>query len=211
MIYNEDDGCGFEYFSGDYIYEDLYTPEDCMDERWWFINDAPGYMVSDCGRVWSSKTQQFLKVKPMDNHGHMGVCMCVDGKRVYKYIHRLMAEAFIPNPKGFPVVRHLNDNPGDNWLENLAWGTQRDNMRDCINNGNAHFVTPEEREIGLARCRTPIIAIDIETGVRREFAGQGEAARMLGLQQANIWKVLNGHRPSTCGYTFEYVNRGGAA
>lgn len=56
------------------------------------------------------------------------------GQRQVK-VHRMVAEAFIPNPSGFPVVRHLNDDPTDNRVENLAWGTQSDNMRDAIRNG----------------------------------------------------------------------------
>lgn len=42
--------------------------------------------------------------------------------------------AYIPNPNNYPIVRHLNDNPLDNRLANLAWGTQKDNVKDSIKN-----------------------------------------------------------------------------
>lgn len=208
MHYNReyDSGCGYEYFSGEFIYgDDVFAPDEYMEERWWYIDGAPGYMISDMGRVWSEKSQQFIKPKPMDDHGHLGVSMIVNGRRVYEYIHRLLARAFIPNPENHPIVRHLDDNPNHNELGNLAWGTMRDNARDCRLNGRAHRVTPEEREIGLNKLRTPIVAENIRTGDRTYFESQAQAAETLGIQQANIWKVLNGERVHAGGYYFEYV------
>lgn len=199
----------YEYFEGRFIYgDDIYVPNDYMDEKWWYIDDAPGYMISNYGRVWSKKRQSFIKPKPMDRHGHLGVCLCVDGQRIYRYIHRLMAKAFISNEKHYPIVRHLNDIPSDNAIENLQWGTQKDNARDSINNGNAHFITEIEREIGLSKMRIPVRAINIKTGEEIIFRGQTEASRILGVQQSNIWKVLRGERVHAGGYYFEYVDKG---
>lgn len=63
-----------------------------------------------------------------------------EGKYVYGYLHRLVAMAYIPNPNNYPMVRHLNDNPLDNRLANLAWGTQKDNVKDSIKNNSFHFL-----------------------------------------------------------------------
>ena len=204
--YNE---MGYDYFTGEQVYgDDCYVSDDYMDERWWYINGAPGYMVSDLCRVWSEKSQKFRKLKRMDKKGHMGLCLSVNGKRVYKYIHILMAEAFLPNPHNLPIVRHWDDNPKNNYLDNLRWGTQKHNHEDCVRNGHAYFMTDDDREIGLEKLRTPILATNLSTGKQTRFRGQGEAARSLGLQQANIWKVLNGQRKHTCGYSFEYIKKG---
>lgn len=201
-------GRGYDYIPGDFVYgENVYVPEEYMDEQWWYIEGIPGYMVSDYGRVWSIKTHQFIKVKPMDSHGHLGVCLYVNGKCYYEYIHRLMAKAFIPNPCEHNIVRHLDDIPNNNDLNNLAWGTQKDNQRDSIKNGTNHFVTEEEREMGLSKLRTPIVAINIENGEKMFFKGQGEASRSLKVHQANIWKVLNGKRKYTGKYRFEYLRK----
>lgn len=67
--------------------------------------------------------------------GHYAVAMWRDKKQQTKFIHRLVAEAFLPNPDNLPVVRHLNDIKEDNTLENLAWGTYADNAQDAIRNG----------------------------------------------------------------------------
>lgn len=199
----------YNYFTGEEVYGDeVYTPDEYMGERWFFIDGVPDYMVSDCGRIWSQKSKWFVKPKPMDREGHMGVCLSVNGRPRYFYIHRLMAKAFLPNQHNLPVVRHLNDIPYDNDLENLAWGTQKDNHRDCVRNGNYHSITDEEREIGFTKTRRPVLAVNIKTGERYEFRGQSEAARILGLQQANVHKVLSGKRVHTGGYYFEYLDGG---
>lgn len=203
----EDDVCIHDYYPSDYVYGDnLYTPDEYMGEKWWYIDGAPGYMISDRGRVWSEKSRIFIKPKLMDNHGHMGVNLCINGERKYFYIHRLMAKAFIPNPDSYSIVRHLNDLPYDNELDNLAWGTQKDNWRDSVNNGSAHFVTEEEREIGSEKVRRPVRAVYIKTGKENLYKSQHEAAKELGLQQANVWKVLNGYRAHTEGWYFEYLD-----
>lgn len=207
FFFEDDEDDMYDYIPSEYIYpqDDYYTPEEYMGEKWWYIDGVPGYMVSNCGRVWSEKSQQFIKVKPMDKHGHLGVCLSVDGIQLYFYIHRLMAKAFIPNPNNYPVVRHLDDDPHNNWIDNLAWGTQRDNAMDALKNGRTFTADPEIRDKALDSVRRPIMATDLNTREELHFRGQNEASRILGIQQANIWKVLNGERRQAGGYNFRYV------
>ena len=55
-----------------------------------------------------------------------------------RLVHRLVLEAFVgPRPEGM-VARHLNGDPGDNRLENLAWGTQSENNYDKVRHGTHH-------------------------------------------------------------------------
>lgn len=199
------DGYPGEFIYGDYMYIDDYY----MEERWKPIDGfRMEYWVSNLARVWSMKNRQFLKLKRMDRHGHLGVCLHLDGFKYYEYIHILVAEAFIPNTHNYPIVRHLYDNPNYNTVYDITWGTQRDNMHDAIRNGRAYRLTDEDREKGFEKSRTPIRAINMTTGDILSFRGQGEASRILGIPQANIWKVLNHQRPRAQGYTFEYMNRG---
>lgn len=208
FFFENDDDDMYDYIPGEYVYgDDVYVPDEYMDEKWWYT-PIPGYMISNYGRVWSESSQMFLKPKPMDRKGHMGVCLSYKGKQYYFYIHRLMAEAFIPNPNRHPIVRHINDIPDDNELDNLAWGTQRDNIMDALRNGRTYTADPEVRDRALDKLRIPIIATNLSTGERILFKGQGVAARELGLQQANVWKVLNRQRTHTKGWFFEYANEG---
>ena len=198
-----------DFFYGSHVHgDDICLDDYYMDEKWKFIREAPDYMVSNKGRVWSCKSQKLLKLKKLDSHGHLGVCLCENGRLLYRYIHRLVADAFIPNPNHYPIVRHLMDNPEYNDENELAWGTQRDNTHDSMRNGTARPPSVEAREKSYTMSRTPIRAIDLETGRILVFRGQGEASRILGVPQANIWKVLNNHRPHAQGYHFEYI-RGG--
>ena len=206
LFFENDTDDMYDYFPSEFVFgDDVYIPDEYMGEKWWYISEAPGYMISDMGRVWSEKSQWFVKPKKMDREGHMGVCLSVNGKPRYFYIHRLMARAFIDNSHNLPVVRHLNDIPYDNELENLAWGTQRDNALDALANGRTFRAAPEVRaRIALEQSK-PIKCVNLKSGEEIIFTGQNEAARRLGLQQANIWKVLNKQRPRTCGYYFEYI------
>lgn len=192
-----------EYFYGEEVYGDnVYVDEYYFDEKWKYIRDFPDYMISDKGRVWSTKTERFLKLKIMDDHGHLGVCLHHNGKTYYKYIHRLVAEAFIPNPLNLPVVRHIYDEPDQNTVADLGWGTQRDNIHDAMRNGKAYILTDEDRYKGNKDRMTPIIAINRITGEKLFFQSQGETSRILGIPQANIWKVLNDERRYAGGYVF---------
>lgn len=176
--------------------------EPYLDERW--ADTGYGYYVSDYGRIWSERSQRFIKSKRLDKAGHVGITIGIgDGKRIYKYLHRLIAEEFIPNPSNHPVVRHLNDDPKDNYVDNLAWGTQKDNMRDCKENGRDYILTDEDREKGFEKTRVPITAINLATGEKKRYRSISEAGRDLGLFAANIQKVLYGQRKHTGGYYFE--------
>lgn len=108
--------------------------EAIMNSEWRPIDGHPMYEVSPYGyvRSWKSGEPRILKTWP-NQYGHRYVG--VDGERLS--VHRLVAQHYISNPYGYNVVRHLNDDPRDNEACNLAWGTQADNVRDCINHGRA--------------------------------------------------------------------------
>lgn len=194
-------------YPGEYVYgDDVYVDDYYMDERWLPIYDFPGYWISNKARVWSNATSRFLKPFLADNWGHLGVYLCRNGERCHKYIHKLMAEAFIPNPRNYPVVRHLDDEPDNNIMENLAWGTWRDNTQDAIRNKHFKFSTPEDREKALDACRIPVIVTDLRSGNRKIYKGVAVAARDLGISRSSVFRILRGDRESVNGYHFEYLD-----
>lgn len=95
-------------------------------EHWKEIEGYEGlYQVSDLGNVKSlnyNHTGKEELLKPAnDGRGYLFVHLCKDGKRRRKHIHRLAADAFIPNPNKYEVVHHIDHNPSNNIVVNLVW------------------------------------------------------------------------------------------
>lgn len=103
------------------------------------IKGFDGYYISSEGKVYSTLGQgnrhmgtytdlQELNPRYLPN-GYARVYMKENetGKRKDRYIHRLVAEAFIPNPENKPCVNHINTNRSDNRVENLEWATHKEN------------------------------------------------------------------------------------
>ena len=83
-----------------------------------------GVYVTECGSFYNKKKKKLILVKP-DNYQKYFRVTTARGRRS---VHRLLALAFIPNPEAKPYVTHKNDIHTDNRLENLEWGTGRENQ-----------------------------------------------------------------------------------
>lgn len=183
--------------------------EEIDKYEWVPIEGFPDYYICREGLVKSCKAKEPIILKPHrgDIQGHLNIRMTdKDGNLKEIYLHRLLAQTFIPNPDNLPLVRHLNDIKDDNRLENLAWGTQLDNQKDSVRNGTAYSLTDEDREVGFRKTRKPTVFE--KEGIRLEFISLNEGCRELGLQESNAWKVINGQRPHTKGYKVYYKEQG---
>ena len=87
---------------------------------WKTIDGYEGmYEVSSTGEVRNRKGE---KLKPsITSTGYPHVSLCRQGERKSKNIHRLVAEAFIPNPNNYPIVNHKDENRANNNIDNLEW------------------------------------------------------------------------------------------
>lgn len=93
-----------------------------MSEEWLKINDCPNYEVSSIGRVRSISRGLVLKFSLRS--GYPFICIRrLDTTRRQDSIHRIVAEAFIPNPENKPQVNHKDGNRQNNKVENLEWVT----------------------------------------------------------------------------------------
>ena len=93
------------------------------------------YQINECGNVINKKGH--LMRTAVSNSGYLRTALIdpVTGERKNKSIHRLVAETFIPNPDNLPVVMHIDNDPFNNCLENLRWGTQEENVQQSIIEG----------------------------------------------------------------------------
>lgn len=113
---------------------------DFYNEEWKEIEGFENYYVSNYGRVSNfnyRNTGDRILMKPFNTkQGYYQIAL-VDrnGKRVKKLIHRLVAEAFIPNPKNKSEVDHIDTNRYNNIVDNLRWTTREENY----NNPKSHI------------------------------------------------------------------------
>ena len=97
------------------------------------VNIYKNYFVDKQGNVYNKRQQ----IKPqIDKHGYLWVNLTYDGKQHNHKIHRLVAQAFIPNPDNLPQINHKNEDKTDNRVENLEW---------CDSYYNIHYGTTLER------------------------------------------------------------------
>ena len=108
------------------------------------IIDFPGYFITTSGGVWSGKKcrgvkGRWLKSQANVKSGHLKVTLQNQGSEYQRLVHKLVAEAFIgPCPEGLQV-RHLDGNPANNDVSNLAYGTPGENAADRTVHGTENF------------------------------------------------------------------------
>ena len=154
------------------------------------IKDYEGlYAITRDGNVWSYKSNKFLK-HVLDKDDYHRVNLCKDKKMKTFRIHRLVAEAFIPNPKGLPQVNHKDENKSNNCVENLEW---------CDAKYNMNYGTRTKR--AAKKQSIPVYCIELN----RTFDGATQAARELGLDNSHICNCCKGKYKTHGGFHWMYA------
>lgn len=150
--------------------------------------DVPGYeglyQVSDDGRVRSLQPHNYMKEKKLSStKGYMACTLSRKGRKRLVKVHRMVAEAFIPNPEGKMEVNHKNGIKADNRAENLEWVTSQENTAHAIRIG----LMKDLREVR----NKAVMVLDKTNGEVKEYRSITEAADALGIQRRTITKQLN--------------------
>lgn len=88
--------------------------------------------VSRSGKEFINVIPQKELILSTDKDGYLKTAFRYEGKRYYRRVHRIIAETYIPNPYGYPVVNHKNGVKDDNRVENLEWCTVSENTQHAF-------------------------------------------------------------------------------
>ena len=181
------------------------------EEIWSAIEGYPEYEVSSLGRVKSYKRGREHILKCIINKdGYYVVSLCQKGTVRQHLVHRLVANAFIPNPKNLSTVNHLDEQKLNNHVENLEWCSIRDNlaygtrvqrMREkLIKNG--HYAKIAEKK------KRPVVQYSFDGKLMQKYDSLTQAGLYLGRQHGNvnIVRCCMGITNSAYGYVWRYYN-----
>lgn len=187
-----------------------------MVEIWKDIDSYEGmYQISNSGIIKSldrttqtpqSKTgvkivkgKILLTWKGKDNYYR--VFLSKNAKSKNYLVHRLIANAFIPNPENKLCINHINGIKTDNRIENLEWATHSENEKHSYTQLNRKPSYGMQGKTGeLCKCSIPIICSN-----GKEYVSITQAASELNLQGSNISRVCRGKQNHTGGFVFKYA------
>lgn len=167
------------------------------------------YHIDTLGNLVNLKTGKLLKFRK-DKDGYLVCNLRINGKRVTRSQHRLLAIKYLPNPDNKTQVNHKNGIKHDNRLQNLEWSTSSENMlhsshvlgnpKPPSNKGKTGVKSP------LSRC---IVGVSILDATCLIFAGQKDAQRQTNsyFKQSNIYtsiKTGGSHK----GYVWSFLEEG---
>ena len=161
-----------------------------------FWLDVPGYeglyQVNNLGEIRSIRTNPPRLLKPWRHPaGYLCVTLCKDKRQTKLLAHRVVAEAFIPNPENKPQVNHKNGDKTDNNATNLEWC---DNQENALHSA---YVLRNESTIE----KRPVICLS--TG--QKYPSVSDAARAVGGCNQNIVKCCQGKRTHHKGLRWAYA------
>ena len=138
-----------------------------------------------------------------DKQGYVKVNLYKNKKVKYTYIHRLVAEHFIPNPENKPLVLHKIPicNGGGNSVDNLYWGYHKENAIDKIKDGN-FYSHLHKRKINYR----PVNQYDLKGNFIKQWDNIREMARELNIDRRSVYRNLSNETKQYAGYIFKYSN-----
>lgn len=115
------------------------------------IPGYPGYYLDRNGNLWRFKEDKWVKVKKYispKGYPHVHLYDINTKKSRIRRLNRLVAILYIPNPHNLPVVMHLDNNPLNNRVSNLKWGTYKENTQQMRREGRnkGQFVSKLSQE-----------------------------------------------------------------
>ena len=173
------------------------------------------YEINKYGEVRNSKTNK--QIKPyIDKCGYVKIGLRNNGKKKQYYVHRLVAETFIPNPNQYPCVNHIDENKQNNSIDNLEWCTYIYNLNYGTRNQRSaekhkgKKASDETKlklsQIDKAYCSKQVGQFNKDMVLLKTFSSIGEIVKELGLRGSNISDCChNGRHKTVGGYIWKFL------
>lgn len=169
-----------------------------MTEIWKPVKDFRGYFISNYGQI-----RRGAKVinDYLTGDGYRRVALYRDGKKIYKFTHHLVADAFIPNEEGKLYVCHKDGNHSNNRVDNLTRDTK---TTMSWKNDTKRVEAARKRAVcmGFANMK-PVRNLD----TNEVFDSVKLASVKYGIAPQGIGACANGYYKTCGGYHWEYVNK----
>lgn len=182
---------------------------DEQQEEWRDIKGYEGiYQVSNMGRVKSlphrhknrcsyyMTKERILSMRVCGTQReYLAVMLCVDNIHKQFKIHRLVAEAFIPNPNNYKEINHKDENKANNNVENLEW---------CTRSYNVNYGRGKEKRV--LQLREPVLQYSLDGKLIAEYNSFREAAEAVNGSSCNISHCIRGDIKTHKGYIWKRKN-----
>jgi len=194
-----------------------------MKEIWCDIKGYEGmYQISNLGHVrsldrweWNGinfwhRKGQLMKTYEKEN-GYWFVTLRKNNKPKCFYVHRLVAQAFIPNPKELPEINHKSEVKSENFVENLEWISCKDNNNYGTKNErmktNKSWINKHKKALKNAhKAHEKAVYIIYPNGTDELFESMKKASEAVDILKSNVSKCCRGVVKSSHGYHFEYAD-----
>lgn len=179
-----------------------------MKEIWKDIKGYEGlYQVSNLGRVKSfprkgtHTKREHILIVGKNHKGYFQVKLTKKCKAKTISVHRLVAEAFIPNPDNLPQINHKDGNKDNNCVNNLEWCTNEYNMKEAIRLG----LRDKIYKYGKNHFNSVIVnQYDLDGTFIKKWYCIRNIEKTLGFDNRNISACCRGKRPTAYGYKWKY-------
>ncbi|WP_165844408.1 NUMOD4 domain-containing protein [Limosilactobacillus fermentum] len=165
-----------------------------MIEIWRKIKSFPNYQISNLGNVKNIVTNRKISQWKKEN-GYLQVTLHTNGIKRNLYVHRLVAEAFVPNPQKLSDVNHIDEDKSNNCVTNLEWMTH---LANC-NYGNRGLKISSQ----LSK---PVIQMDLSGNIIQRFPSL-ISVNKAGFGFGNVANVCLGTKEKAYGYKWKYERR----
>ena len=190
-----------------------------MQEIWKDIKGFEGrYQVSNLGRIKSlsrivstgrngyRKIKECILVPRNSTNNYQKISIRIYPKRYWFDVHRLVAEAFIPNPDKLPIINHKDNNPTNNRVDNLEWCNQSHNIKYAYTYGNAKPTSGCFKKGCIPHNRRKIKQYNKNMQLINSYISIKQASDYTHIARTSINNCLSNRSKTAGGFVWEYAD-----